>query len=394
MSKEEVGDDWDFSPVIDLIYSLSPKSESLQPLDNGYGKYSDPCLEAPLNPLPKDEKDVSKDSEAALGNFDSVWQFLRRPVDIPSEKNVPGTKEVRWRDEINGADLADDDEDDGKSLSGLTKTQRKKARRKQRHKEEANGFRNGKIIATSDENESEPEPRKLQTPDRKAVISQILHGERIRVLKRPAEEKSKHQAAAKESARAVAAAKKEKLMTMLKERYIEERPYLSNLSLIQHPDTGASNTNEGIHIFVDASNVSKTSATNSNPTSNNPQPDNDRFPTIPPKVHRQNPQPLPPTHLLPPMAALLLPHPLPNPLPRPPDSQTHPSRLRQLPLHRRSKSHRLRDQHPRPRAQSQRTHHPPEILLGAGLQPRLRLRRKRQRRKSRASWGPLRWQRV
>lgn len=58
----------------------------------------------------------------------------------------------------------------------------------------------------------------------------------------------------RESAYAAAAAKKARLMTMLNETFIAERPYLSNISFIQQ----VSNTNitgEGIHVFVDASNV-------------------------------------------------------------------------------------------------------------------------------------------
>lgn len=97
----------------------------------------------------------------ALGNFDRIWEFLgESPSALPPlngstkpegfvtndnesfESETPafvesGTKSVKWRDHIEGADLADIDELKPNDLACLNKWQRKKARRRIRKQTEA-----------------------------------------------------------------------------------------------------------------------------------------------------------------------------------------------------------------------------------------------------------------
>ena len=291
MSPRPEDNDWDFTPVIDLIYSLSVNSDD-------YTRFK------PSTPYNHSEEQGTPNTTynglgqgTQLGNFDKLWEYLDQPLSVPPPE-VPleppdesvkiletfggneqsPLKEVKRRDEHEGGDLADNDEiDDSQDFAGLTKTQRKRSGRKRRRQAEVDGVATGKVLLNGSENESEKDIQPPRTPDTKGIIYQIPHGsapkiepgrlhsgksfraglpidppaasphpvkEKMTILKSPP----------RESAYAAAAAKKARLMTMLNETFIAERPYLSNISFIQQ----VSNTNitgEGIHVFVDASNV-------------------------------------------------------------------------------------------------------------------------------------------
>ena len=303
MSVGGVDDNWSFSPVYALSENLSTRAEWVsvwedrQITDRESSGDSISSLEQPVTP----DGDVPV---KGLGNFDSLFTHLKLPLDVPppvvvpepehgpclSHPNSNGPREpkiVKWRDEVDGADLEDnDDAEDSLGPSRKTKTQRKKANRKLR-KAFAEKSSSGTIIGTaSSENESEKEHNIEKAIDRKKVIYQMTYGNtlpaddsliarRINVLKRPqlpietetwpvakphslnGNDSSPTKPGA--TAHEITAAKQATLMTMLHERFPDERQYLDSVSLVPHASGDASGdasiSPEGLHIFVDASNI-------------------------------------------------------------------------------------------------------------------------------------------
>ena len=304
MSSRSGEDDWDLTPAIDLIYSLSSNNE--------YCSQTTPWI-SNTNPQEQEAQNAIERLEhgTQLGNFDKIWQYLGQPLDVPpptvptessgefiqvlkatSDSAQLTLKGVRWRDELEGGDLADNDDiDDIPDFSGLTKEQRKKARRKLRREAEAARVTNRQNVASGSENESEKEiqapptrdtKRDTSHPSTKDVIYRILHrtppkaepgrlssgepftagipidigpwpvafpqagAKAIQILKPPPRERSAY---------AAAAAKKAKLMVMLNERFQNEQHSLSKTSSSPQVDNAQTVTAESIHVFVDASNV-------------------------------------------------------------------------------------------------------------------------------------------
>ncbi|KAL9603703.1 MAG: hypothetical protein Q9219_001022 [cf. Caloplaca sp. 3 TL-2023] len=288
--------DWDFTPVSDLIFSLSGAPD---PNTNEYSSPS-PSPEKIVTPTFSPNQSPPKSD---LGNFDKLWAFLGQPLDLPPPE-VPSLPEdyvradidenaklhltinkgVRWRDDTEGGELADVEEaGDRSTLAGLTKQQRKKLRRKER--KAARGERaNSEVLPTSSSgDESEIEFRDSKRPsDRRAVIHQILHGS-IRTTEdgsptpkgvtgrvtlpinlaawpvaKPHTAGTSPRSRAHTGTQAAIvseAAKKERLMRKLKERFIDDRPLLDSLSMKTFTSTDNTGLKEGIHVFVDASNI-------------------------------------------------------------------------------------------------------------------------------------------
>ncbi|KAI4279018.1 MAG: hypothetical protein LQ337_000625 [Flavoplaca oasis] len=280
--------DWGFPSVLELNDSLSSP-----PTLQTYGDCS---------PTPSSDKFSSLTSsplnahtKSDLGNFDRVWIFLNQPLNVPppdvpppsandpsdnayetTEFYSPIGKEVHWRDETDGAGLADN-EDAGNSVSllGLTKTQRKKLRRKQRRASERQ--LSPEIPTTSStETESDAEPRTPnRSPDRRAIIQQLLqgppktpqNGTSIRPTlpidigawpianPHPSSALTKLRTTGERAELAAAAAKKERLIRKIKERFLEDRQFLTNAAMVPFSAADNSGTREGIHVFVDASNI-------------------------------------------------------------------------------------------------------------------------------------------
>ena len=290
MSRGGVDDDWGFSPVYALLHNLSisggkvSNGEDRQIPEQETSGYSSSSLEQPVTP----------DGEAparGLGDFDSLFLHLKLPLNIPppivaphqNDNGVREPKIVKWRDEIDGADLEDnDDADDSISGSRRTKTQRKKANRKSRKALAGKSVSGTEIGTASSENESEKEQNAERVSWRKKVIYQMTYGNtpppddsliarRIQVLKRTqASVNTEEWPVAKPhflngtnvtpskgaaTAHEIAAAKKVKLMKMLHERFPDERQYLDSVSLVPHATVDAKPLPEGLHIFVDASNI-------------------------------------------------------------------------------------------------------------------------------------------
>ena len=292
--------DWDFGPVFDLIHSLSIGS-------GDHGQPNKPSGDTDCEPPEQATYTAAfhvTDQEATqLGDFDKVWQYLGQPPDLPPPTIATGPlpdlidvwdgqtasdrrtlKVVRWQDDVEVANLADNDENTSNpDLSKLTRQQRKKARKKQR-KEERGALAaqptSRKALPSGSEDESGKDAQEEKTLDRSGVIYQILHGTpppittgRLRSGRRfrsqdsddagnvpaaaspPAKQAVQILKPVRESGLEVAAAKKKKLMSMLNEKFIDDKQYLSNLSFIPNAANSTDVAAEGIHIFVDASNV-------------------------------------------------------------------------------------------------------------------------------------------
>ncbi|KAL8937337.1 MAG: hypothetical protein Q9216_004472 [Gyalolechia sp. 2 TL-2023] len=288
------GIDWDLTPASDLIFLLSDAAEPK--LDEG----SSPSP-SPDNIITPTRSPDAPRHKSDLGNFDKLWAFLGQPLDLPppevpplaedytrpdvdneTELHLTVGKGVRWRDDAEGGELADVEE--AATLSGLTKQQRKKLRRKERkaaHDEKGHRL---KLSTSSSDNESEVEP---QTPkhfvDRREILHQFIHGS----VKTP--DGGSPAASKNSTGRAVlpidvaawpvaaphlsnpfpkyrsnptgqtsivaAAAKKERLMRKLKERFIDDQPFLTSMSMRTFTSRDNTGLKEGIHVFVDASNI-------------------------------------------------------------------------------------------------------------------------------------------
>lgn len=305
--------EWDFTPVIDLIYSLSTGH------DDTATKWVSPP-ETPERPsTPIASTTGLEDIKSQLGNFDKLWKFLGQPLNIPPPCISPGgtyalnvglqnddfpeqslllspspPKGVRWRDELGGADLEDhDDPSNGlRRVAQLTKAQRKKKRKEEfkRKQQELLLRSSGRptFPQSPSDAESENELQSLRhSPDRRAIIQQILHGTLARSHRTdppspptstspPKESRisSGHVAwsisepfptnipqglfaSPEQASLALAAARKSKLIAKLNARFVNERQFLNNVSCTQH--VGGNDKDgalEGVHVFVDASNVS------------------------------------------------------------------------------------------------------------------------------------------
>ncbi|KAI4126204.1 MAG: hypothetical protein LQ338_003862 [Usnochroma carphineum] len=292
----EDGINWDFTPVSDLIFSLSDAPD-LKPDGNSSPSPPPDRITTPTFPL------YQAQPRSDLGNFDKLWDFLGQPLDIPPPEVPPLPKDyteedvdestkyhltiskgVHWRDGTGGGELADIEEaQEISSLSRLTKQQRKKLRRKERKAARDEKKQRGILPTSSSENDTEVEPQTpKRTPDRRAVIQQMIYGSaRIPEDATPASRGLIHRISLPidhsawpvanphlaspsprprttipdKAALIAAAAKKERLMRKLKERFTDDRPFLDSISMKTFASTDNTGTREGIHVFVDASNI-------------------------------------------------------------------------------------------------------------------------------------------
>ena len=243
------------------------------------------------------------DEELSLGNFNRIWEFLslNRDTGSGTERKSPEddvervTKEVKWRDEVSAADLEDNvDIEQGVSAASL-RTQRRAARRaraKERADESVPLRINSQDTGSDDatDNESGQEVGRLRrSPDRRALIQEILNGpsknalsvhsqatppypsaDSHRILKRewPISEpfhcpslkpcNGSRRPQILPLGDLSPEERKSKLLARLVECFASEAKFLKNKSLI-HPEFTPLNTSvSGIHVFVDISNVRST----------------------------------------------------------------------------------------------------------------------------------------
>lgn len=304
---------WDFTPVIDLIYSLSSKGGPAVTLSSS--------LSTELAELADAEENAGGNNDAyqSLGNFEKLWNYLGQPLDTPPPvvksislslgRSLPEggwcsraelqnehtlAKVVRWRDEVHGADLDDNNQNGGPVTTPALSKRQKKTKRKQ-HREllaqQQTGHLTLPIINTSSDEEPSPELLQLQsTPDRRAVIQEILYGTKNGganpVLHSSSNQRrwtsqleslpplndrngwpasSAHQ---QDSNRQrldpglipqdflPAAARKANLILRLRERFPLEKNYISSLGVSQDVQVDGVAADSAVHVFVDISNVS------------------------------------------------------------------------------------------------------------------------------------------
>ena len=301
MVQDKAGEAWDFTPVIDLIHSLSSTSES-HVQDSPSPGPSPPSSPAETFP----------ESEPSLGNFDRLWQYLgrspNRPLEVASflraDENLERayTKGVRWRDEVEGENLADNEHDNAlrTSLRPSLGKRKKERKRKDLELRDRRQIKAKSLLSASDNDSDEREAQARQaSTNRRALIYEILQrapedsaekpsltrsgktysqpalgigklpvaDPQSRKVERPLEHAPKKGAIAA----AAAAAKKATLLGKLRKNFPEEKQYLAN------PKNPVEDSLDGVHIFVDASNVNLSLLSLNDDTN---FADNDRIPRL------------------------------------------------------------------------------------------------------------------
>jgi hypothetical protein len=283
--------DWDFSSAIDLLKSLSLSNNETKP----------PPPSPPQPALDYDQTLILNTSSSRLGDFRNLWSLFGTSLnegghDVPlSELEAENiSKGVRWRDELDGADLEDNVVPSSFHREASTKTQKRAARRSRarlRAEKLANlsNTEKGILSDTPTDAESDKELERLRrSPDRRAVIQDILdrHMPNQRDISSPSTSpsppKTDIRSAQKEwpisnpflwptkdfrtstsGSRILprdglsAKARKVQLIRMLAGNFPAESQYLSNSGLIEPAFTPLNYSTIGIHVFVDISNVSR-----------------------------------------------------------------------------------------------------------------------------------------
>lgn len=285
---------WDFSSAIDLIktFSLLAPSDNASPPDI-------PSKQS-FHAGADFEPSLPTDTVPSLGNFGRIWDYLSLPHDkktkaeeiVLEEDTERVSKEVRWRDEVSGADLEDNVEAE-QYISAASVRTRKRAARRARARERAEKAASGQVSfqenvsdSTTDNESDQDLDRLRRSPDRRAVIQDILHRtsnnivdppspptspsppkEQLRILKKewPISNpfqwsaSTSHSSSLRNQIRRLGnlsrEQRKSRLITRLLESFPSEAKYLRNKGLI-HPEFTPLNTSDaGIHVFIDISNV-------------------------------------------------------------------------------------------------------------------------------------------
>ena len=181
MSSQVDTSPWDLGPAISLLNALTTPQSS--PAANT--QTTSPKHKAKQQVL------VPAASKSSLGDFSSLWDYLGRPqlvqeisqyVDVDgnsisaAELDADRLKGVRWRDELDGADLEDNVEL-APAISAASLATQKRAARRARAKEKAAKLaaERGGLTDTATDIESANELESLRrSPDRRSVIQSIL----------------------------------------------------------------------------------------------------------------------------------------------------------------------------------------------------------------------------
>lgn len=291
MCSEKLQDGWDLTPVIDLINSLSPSVEHTSHADL---ELRDELNSPSIPNLPAEDHD----SYGGLGNFDKLWRYLGQPLAkdpsyLESLEKIDSiealtkksnteliNKSVKWRDEIAGADIAENDIIE--SPTNLRKSRGNKHRSNVERKKSPKGRADVKGLPSGSENDAEPDLQKSsRSQDRKAIIQDILHGTAPKVekpkssvsmiLKRPQSLSDQEVGSIakpqflsgtlaalflpEQTAYATETEKKARLMNKLSTKFEEDRRFSSATKALACDSNSDSISESGIHVFVDASNV-------------------------------------------------------------------------------------------------------------------------------------------
>jgi hypothetical protein len=284
--------DWDFSSAIDLLRSLSLSSNEAKPAPSS----------PPQATFDHDQTLILNTSSSQLGDFRSLWSLFGaslnegRPDGPLSELEAENTsKGVRWRDELDGADLEDNVEPSSFNRAASIRTQKRAARRSRarlRAEKLVNISNTEKDIVSdtaTDAESGEELARLRRSPDRRAVIQDILgrHMPSKRDTSSPPTSPSPPKADIRPAKKErpvsdpflwptgdfetliprgqilprdglSAKARKVQLIKMLAGNFPAESQYLSNRGLIEPTFTPLNYSTIGIHVFIDISNVSRT----------------------------------------------------------------------------------------------------------------------------------------
>jgi hypothetical protein len=285
---------WDLNDAIKLLNNLSFRSRDTAP--------SHPP--APhSNEAPVEQNNV----EGALGDFSALWDFLGCPH-VPDDAQTAElvkyeindeavaevdlnqlNKGVRWRDEVDGADLEDNVEPAGdKATAAYIRNQKRAARRAKAKEKAAQLATLWKTASDTTDHESGEELESLRrSPDRRAVIEGILGRSRpslhdnsspptspsppkaeLRTRKRdlpvsnpfvwnsPATPTPSKSTIIAPRDNLTPRERKSALITELIRQHPGEKKYLKNAGLLEPAFTPLNVSNIGIHVFVDMSNIS------------------------------------------------------------------------------------------------------------------------------------------
>ena len=289
----------DLGSVIELLHRLSGPARTIS---------EDPTPPSHTQPAAFQTSSTrhKEPSLADLGDFNNLWDHLGvstngAPTEDPREsfKDIQASaaavdldydqlgKAVKWRDEIDGADLEDNVEpepfDTAASLRTKARAARRakakvKARQLAKYREETQG----QLTDTATDGESAEELEKLRrSPDREAIIQNILQRSRPAgspptspsppkpELKLPSRNwpisnpftwsHAETRTSSRPSIRPIdslsAEARKKQLLAVLKKEFPAESKYLSNQGLLQPLFTPLNTSASGIHVFVDFSNI-------------------------------------------------------------------------------------------------------------------------------------------
>ncbi|ETN46061.1 uncharacterized protein HMPREF1541_00245 [Cyphellophora europaea CBS 101466] len=276
---------WDFDSAINLLNKFSLPRLNLDDLTHQ--------VEA---------SGVSQSQDAGgLGNFGTLWDFLGRPhtvqdVIVPEESelekepsyadvSVDG-RAIRWRDEVDGADLEDNIEPPKPTAASLRTA--KRAARRARARERAEGL---SVIPNADtdtgtdyESAGEELEALRRSPNRAAVIDSILGRSRPALNDSPPTSPSPPKLKAtpqrdwpvsnpslwtapgipSPSHTTVIAPqdgytiqeRKQKLIAFLRKKHREQERFLKTSGLMLPEFTTLNTSSIGVHVFIDMSNIS------------------------------------------------------------------------------------------------------------------------------------------
>lgn len=160
--------------MIDLIKALYPTIETTSHADSG--------LIGDLNPPSTSGVSAEdRDSYSGLGNFDNLWRYLGQPltknlshhesleeigsIRASTKESLNNNKVVRWRDEIEGAGLTDND--DSQNTSKLKNSWDNKYQRNSRQE-------NRKVLPSGSENDSELDEINIIEDSTKKYILELI----------------------------------------------------------------------------------------------------------------------------------------------------------------------------------------------------------------------------
>ncbi|KIX00836.1 uncharacterized protein Z518_09901 [Rhinocladiella mackenziei CBS 650.93] len=282
---------WDLDSAIKLLNTLSLKQ---------YDPASAPGLISP-----PDENAIDKHKIHSLGDFSALWDFLGRPQHADEKPAMELVKYkvndepvaeldinqldkgVRWKDEVDGADL-EDNVPPNKLGASYIRNQKRTARRARAKERALQLSAQRKPLSDTTDLESAEELESLRrSPDRRAIIDDILG--RPRPVPRentspptsPSPPKAEERNPKRDwslsnpflwtspgvpspSKRTVITPRdglsprqrKLALIAELMRQHQEEKRYLKNSALLEPAFTPLNISNIGIHVFVDISNIS------------------------------------------------------------------------------------------------------------------------------------------